>query len=90
MRNEKSDIRFIEWSNSRKIYSYDTFFAIGVLDTIKNKENIIGLDIGGGIGRFALNISDSINSYIDVVDPSLLAKNNFLMSDKLNLINVDF
>ncbi len=90
MRVENSEVKFIEWTTSRKKNSYDSLLTVGAINSLLNKDKKIGLDIGGGIGTFSLHISLKTDSHIDVVDPSLLAKKNFLVHNKLNLISEDF
>ena len=90
MRDEKSDPKFVEWAQNRSKYDYDNLFTKGVLNTLKKNKELVGLDIGGGCGKFSTNIINDTDYIIEVIDPSLSAKENFISSKNLRLINQDF
>jgi hypothetical protein len=85
MRDEESDTKFVEWSKGRSVKSWD---AQAVARFTESNGLCHGLDVGGGIGKFAnliCDLNDSIQS-IDVVDPSKQAHDNFIAHPKTQLI----
>ncbi len=90
MRNEDSDPQFIEWTKNRSINSYENFFTIGVLNKLQKTNELLGLDIGGGCGKFSLDIINGTDYIVEVIDPSLQAKENFFSNKNLKLISQDF
>ena len=88
MRQEKSDKMFIKWSEERNKNEWDvtTISNYSITHNFKH-----GLDVGGGIGKFANLICDiNKNIYsIDVVDPSKSSAASFLKHPKTKLIVSD-
>jgi 2-polyprenyl-3-methyl-5-hydroxy-6-metoxy-1,4-benzoquinol methylase len=86
-----SEIKFVEWSESINKDSPNLKSTITVLNRYLNLNKIIGLDIGGGIGKFSEIICQEINNCkITVVDNSQLAKDSFISSKNVKLNYCDF
>lgn len=85
MRDEQSDAKFVEWSQGRQVNSWD---ALAVAKVTASNGLYRGLDVGGGIGKFANSICDLNKAiqHIDVVDPSKQAHRKFLYHPKVRLI----
>ncbi|PHR12452.1 MAG: hypothetical protein COA41_19305 [Sphingopyxis sp.] len=89
MRQEASDSKFVEWSKWRSIESWDTQ---AIAEFTEKNGLLTGLDIGGGIGTFANAICDLNKNieFIDIIDPSVDAHENFVNHPKTNLLKTTF
>lgn len=75
MRSELSDAKFIDWSNCTYDDSYDVVSLASYLKQL-DKQELTGLDVGGGIGVFAKTVIDQCpekDVSFTVVDPGLSA-----------------
>lgn len=82
----KSEIKFVEWSYAIKKDDYDVKFVTDLLISL-GKKNLVGLDVGGGIGKFASVVAENIGGCkIVVVDNSDLVKGSFIKSKHCSII----
>lgn len=86
----KQEVKFVEWSKEAKTEDYDVRQILARIREIR-KDRIDVLDVGGGIGLVGALLAESQdNVFVDVVDNSILAKQNFMLHDRLQLIFDDF
>lgn len=74
-RNEKSDAKFIEWSAGTNAASFDVVALAARIATLPPGEVRV-LDVGGGIGAFAVALVDACvgrDVQVTVLDPSVSA-----------------
>ena len=89
-RIKSQDSMLVRWARNVNEKNYDIDFMIGKLKTIR-KEKLRILDVGGSVGGAAKAISGNVeNAYIDVIDISLLAKQNFINAERTRFIAGDF
>lgn len=87
---KQSEYMFVEWSQDIRERSYDVVQVARLLRDLPG-ETLKGLDVGGGIGRYAQLICDQEpRSHITVLDKSELAVNDFVDDDRLSLQACDF
>lgn len=86
----KQDEMFVDWSKRISSDNYGAEFVRDELSVLK-RDNLRGLDVGGGIGAFAKTVTDSVpNSFVEVVDLSPLARDNFVNSPNTEFVFDDF
>jgi hypothetical protein len=89
MKNE-SEIKFVEWSHAINKDDYDVKAVIDLLGSL-GKESLVGLDVGGGIGRFASVVAENVEGCrIVVVDNSELVSDAFVGNERCSLIERDW
>lgn len=85
-----SEIKFLEWSNSIVETNYDVVCVSDILKKFNGKP-IIGLDVGGGNGKFASCICSIVPSCkMTVIDKSSIAINNFISNENVELKYEDY
>jgi ubiquinone/menaquinone biosynthesis C-methylase UbiE len=80
----------VEWSHAITKDDYDVKAVVRLLRSAGN-ESIRGLDVGGGIGKFASVITENVERCsIVVVDNSDLVKDSFVVNDNVTLVESDW
>ena len=86
---KKQDEKFVEWSREVTEESFDLKHIIEFLkNQVNTSEKALPqfdhplrlLDVGGGIGSVAMVLSQALGAQVDVIDPSPLARENFVES----------
>ena len=86
----KSEIKFVEWSHAIKKDDYDVKAVIELLSSL-GKKSLMGLDVGGGIGKFASVVAENVEGCkVIVVDNSDLVSGSFVDSEQCSLIEADW
>lgn len=86
----QSEHMFVEWSQGIQADNYDVERVVSLLNSLEN-ENLHGLDIGGGIGRYAQLVCDAVpGCKITVLDKSELAEDAFVNDPRLELEAGDY
>lgn len=85
-----SEVQFVEWSTGISSSDYDVVGCVDIINNL-NKLEPKGLDVGGGMGRFASAIIEAIpKARITIVDPSSLAEKSCIRTSKLQFQRADF
>lgn len=86
----QSEHMFIEWAQGIQADNYDVEHVATLLNNLGN-DRLEGLDVGGGIGRYAQLVCDQVpGCKMVVLDKSELAEEAFVDDSRLVLKNADF
>ncbi|MEH6403899.1 MAG: class I SAM-dependent methyltransferase [Sneathiella sp.] len=85
-----SEVQFVEWSAGISPNDYDVVGCVDIIGNL-NKSEPKGLDVGGGMGKFASAIIEAIpRAQIKIVDPSSLAEKSCVKTSGLQFQRADF
>lgn len=86
----QSEHMFVEWAQGIQAANYDVVRVAELLKGL-NEERLVGLDVGGGIGRYAQLICDQVpGCHMVVLDKSELAEEHFVNDTRLELKKADY
>lgn len=85
-----SETQFLKWSSGIRAENYDVRATLEILNCLPRRD-LKGLDIGGGMGAFALAVVDALERcHITIVDRSVLAAENFVGNKRVSFCFGDF
>ncbi len=86
----QSEHMFVEWAQGIQSDNYDVERVAELLKGLE-REELHGLDVGGGIGRYAQLVCDQVpGCSMTVLDKSELAIETFVDDPRLELMSVDY
>jgi len=86
----QSEHMFVEWAQGIQADHYDVERVAELLRGL-GEERLEGLDVGGGIGRYAQLVCDKVpGCRMVVLDKSELAEESFVDDERLQLTNDDY
>lgn len=86
----QSEHMFVEWAQGIQAENYDVQRVAELLNNL-GSDRLEGLDVGGGIGRYAQLVCDQVpGCRMVVLDKSELADDAFVDDERLELKNADY